>query len=303
MATVFELWAFGPGARDVDQAAMAVFELIDQLEQELSYFIPCSDVSRINRLKAGESVRVGAAAFECIELARRVHAWTGGAFDPTVGAMLTGRRPWDEQERAQAHDASEHDGDAGGPVHVGMSLVETNRRWMAVGVLTDHVAIDLGGIGKGYALDEAGAMLRDWGIESVMLSAGRSTMLPIGLPPGGGAWTMRLIDPRDERTELGRFDVEEGAVSVSAASAGAPHILNPSTGEPALSRLGAWAWARSAARADALSTAFMVMPTGEISGAARAAGGCAMLLSESEGDRLSLEAFGVWKRLCCGLGG
>lgn len=323
MATTFEIYIFEREAHEADLAVVAAFELIDQLEEELSYFIASSDISRINRLTAGQSTRVGVATMDCLELARQVYDRTGGAFDPTIGALLTGRRRWSEEPGADrfmgALDGNKDAEDQ--PAHVGMELIETNRDLMAVGVLTDHVRVDLGGIGKGYALDQAAALLRDWGVACAMLSAGRSTMLPIGGPPersvarsaqrGGDdapggprdrdAWVMRVLDPRDEQTELGCFDVTDQAVSVSAASAAQPHILDPTSGEPVSRCLGAWALASSAAEADALSTALMVMPPQAIRSASRDPNASVMILHEVRPGCVDLEISGLWKRLCCEL--
>lgn len=295
MATTFTIYIFDEEHGYARQAARAAFDLIDDLEEQLSYFVPSSDVSQINRLKAGESVRVGPATLACIQTGLEVGRLTGGAFDLTVGALLSGRQPWDATPLgAELYQPRL------GPVTVGMDLIAVNPELNAVAVLADNVEIDLGGIGKGYALDEAAQLLRDWGIARAMLSAGLSTMLPVGEPPAEG-WRMRVIEPRNEKQVLAHFRTFDRAVSTSSWSPDQPHILDPTTGEPATHYLAAWSMAPSAAWADALSTAFLVMPPESIEALCRERPEvCGMLLSDQDGA-LSLAAFGSWQRLACEL--
>jgi thiamine biosynthesis lipoprotein len=177
MATTFEICLLYENSVDAEQASLAAFEEIDWIEQQISYFIPSSDVARINRLSAGESLRVGIAAYECVALAKRLFDETDGAFDITAGALLDGRRPWDENAEVPLGVLPP---EIDGPVHIGMDLLVLQAETLSVGVLSDNVAIDLGGVGKGYAVDQAKKVLHDWGVETAFVSAGQSTMSGIG---------------------------------------------------------------------------------------------------------------------------
>ena len=88
MATVFEVVCAHDDAGYARQAAQAAFDLVDRLERELSRFIANSDVSRVNALAAGRATRVSPETMECLEIARRMHALTGGAFDISIGSGL-----------------------------------------------------------------------------------------------------------------------------------------------------------------------------------------------------------------------
>src|SRR5690349_20651917 len=85
MATVYEVYTAHADARYAAQAAQACFELLDRLERELSRFLPNSDITRINHLAAGESVRVPPSTLECLAIARQMFDLTGGAFDGSIG--------------------------------------------------------------------------------------------------------------------------------------------------------------------------------------------------------------------------
>jgi len=257
MATTFELYVAGESLNDARPAAAAAFAEVDRVEADLSQFIPDSDVSRINRLQSGASVRVSTLTADCLELARRVHHETEGAFDATVGALLEGRRPWREEDGAELIERSLRT-PAREP-RVGMDLIQVDVRRSRVSVVAGDVALDLGGIGKGIALDRAIGVLQDLGLQSVLVHGGQSTMIPIGLPPGLKGWPMRILDPCGESKVLGRCPLKGVAVSASARGS-QPHILNPRTEKIADTPwTGTWAFANTAARADALSTAFMVM--------------------------------------------
>ena len=293
MATNFELCVLNEEAMEARLAGNAAFEEIDRLEQELSYFIPYSDVSRINALAAGQSVRVSAETFECLSIAKEIHEQTSGAFDPTVGAVLTGRRPWDEDEDIPIGGTPPPVSDQA--VAVGMEQVSLNSDLLAVGVTADGVEIDLGGIGKGYALDRAVRVLVDWGITTALLHCGQSTMVPIGHAEPYGGWPMRFLNPVNEKEEMGHFCLRDAVVSCSVADASG-HILDPQSGEPVARWLGAWAIAPTAAVADALSTAFSVMGAKEVDQFCRDHPEISAMLVEPEKDRPVLRAFGDWTR-------
>jgi thiamine biosynthesis lipoprotein len=117
------------------------------------------------------------------------------------------------------------------------------------------VRLDLGGIGKGFALDSLAAVLKEWDIESALLRASDSTMLALSPPPGEPGWPVSFGPSHDCR----RLKLADAAFSGSGKAVKGDHIINPHTGHPAEGNERAWAGAPSAAVADALSTAFMVM--------------------------------------------
>jgi thiamine biosynthesis lipoprotein len=257
MATTFEVVILGEEAEYARQAAEAAFDEVDRLELELSRFIETSDVSRISGLGAGGSTRVGIAAFDCIELASRVHAETGGAFDVTVGALA---ELWSAAEGEPSEEKL-----ARARERTGMLLIETSGEHHTVGVRASGLRLDLGGIGKGYALDRMAELLRDWSVERALVHSGESSVVAVGSPPGGDAWSLGLRDPADDARTIGAFRLRGGrSLSGSGRKLHGSHILDPRTGRPAEAALGAWAAAPSAALADALSTAFMVMSADEV---------------------------------------
>lgn len=242
MACEFEVFILNEEPDYAQQAAAAAFAEADRLERELSRFLEASDVSRINALRAGESVAVGIDTFECLRLALRIQKETRGAFDVTFRS----RRP---RTRAKM------------PNQLRLALDPANH---SVAALFDGVQVDLGAIGKGYAVDRMAALLRDdWKISAALLHAGQSSVLAVGAPPGKTGWPVALRDPVTQTETLGTLTLKNAALGGSGQLIHGQHILDPRTGRPA-KRLGSWAYAPSAAETDALSTVFLILPPARI---------------------------------------
>jgi thiamine biosynthesis lipoprotein len=165
-----------------------------------------------------------------------------------------------------------------------MDLVVLNEAEHAVGLRTAGVQIDLGGIGKGYAVDQMTAILRDWSIKAALIHGGLSSVFAIGSPPGREGWSVALRDPEGKGESLGTVCLCNQSLSGSslrsrgcyggvgsASVPGRAPILDPRRGRPATENLAAWAMAGlrpggagSATLTDCLSTAFVVMSAAEV---------------------------------------
>ena len=258
MACTWELFLVGVEPAYAGQVSWAAFDEVDRLERELSRFIPSSDVGRINALEPGETIRVGQAALECLQLASEIFRDTGGAFDITVGGFINARR--DSNGRIQAPESSEL---AALPLF-GMEQLVLDPDEYTVGRLTEDVVIDLGALGKGYALDRMADILRDWSVPAALIHCAQSTVLALGSPDGEQPWAVVLRDPNPDGQLLGEVYLFDRALSGSSRQILGHHIIDPRTGDSAQEKLATWAIAASAARSDALSTAFMVMAPEEV---------------------------------------
>lgn len=256
MATVFEVLIYGRQAEYAQQAAWAAFDEVDRLEAELSRFRPGSDIRRINGSAAGGLLRVSLGTYECLQVAAQVHAETDGAFDVTVGSLMA---LWQRAAEAGGEPPSDEEL-AAARARTGMDLVAINADEPAVGLKVEGVQIDLGGIGKGFALDRMGGLLREWEIRSALLCASTSTLLALDPPPGEEGWAAQL-GPEDTPQRLALVNQ---ALSASGMAVKGSHIIDPRAGRPAEGRFRARALAPTAALADALSTAFMIMGDGEV---------------------------------------
>ena len=259
MATVFEVHCVHADARYAAQAAQAAFDLVDRLEQELSRFVGNSDISRVNHLAAGQAARVSPSTMECLQIAWHVYGLTGGAFDVSIGS--------------------------------GLDSLELAPDEFTVHAREGGASVDLGGIGKGYAVDRMAEVLGEWEIPHALLHGGFSSVLALEPPPDQDGWPLTLSAPGpvDNRV-LARVSARQKAFSASGVRKG-DHILDPRTGLAVRGRAAAWVaipgadGGSPAAVADALSTAFMIQPVEEIADLCRRCTGLeAWLVPEPDGD-------------------
>ncbi len=236
MATVFTITAAHAEPDYARQAARAALEELDLLEDRLSRFRPSSDIARINRLPPGQKTTVAPETLACLQAALTIEQQTDRAFD--IGY------------------ASQPSADAG---------IELGKAGGTVRVLAGGGRLDLGGIGKGFALDRMAAILDEWDIQAAQLWTSTSTVLAKGVlakgtSPDGSAWSVS-IGPEHARRQIPLVDA---AISASGTSVRGRHIVDPRSGHRVCHRVRCWAKAPTAAEADALSTAFMVMSDTEI---------------------------------------
>jgi thiamine biosynthesis lipoprotein len=147
-----------------------------------------------------------------------------------------------------------------------MHLIKLDEAQHTAELLASPVHVDLGGVGKGYALDRMAELLREWNVDTALIHGGFSSVLALDKPPGTKGWPLTLSRPglpESGRHIIARIDVEKRAVGGSGLQKG-QHIIDPRTAKPVEGKRAAWACAHDAATADALSTAFMVMAPDEI---------------------------------------
>jgi thiamine biosynthesis lipoprotein len=209
MATTFEIFCVHADAAYARQAAWAAFDLVDRLEQDLSRFIENSDISRINNLTAGENIRVSSWTMECLMLSRLAYAETGGAFDISLGSGL--------HRLELAHDP------------------------LLVRAGANGIRLDLGGIGKGYALDRMAEVLIDWEVPQALLHGGFSSVLALDAPPGNRGWPLTLSPPSNgPAAAFATVQASRIVFSASGVKKG-QHIRNVNVRQGGQIRAAAWA--------------------------------------------------------------
>ena len=138
---------------------------------------------------------------------------------------------------------------------IGLLQLDEKAREMLFKMLKKRENLGSTGIGKGFALDCLAALLLDWDISQFLLRASVSTYLA-GMPPSGEQGWLVRFGPTEDRRQL---RLRCAALSGSGTAVKGKHIMDPSSGRPATRFQMAWAGASSAAKADAISTALMVM--------------------------------------------
>jgi len=232
MNSTFEIFIQHADESYAQQAARAAFTEADRLEALLSRFIPNSDVSRINAAPEGRAVVVDPDTMECLLIAQRAFDLTDGAFDVT----LSGHGP-------QALDLA--------PESLQVTRLEP-------------VQIDLGGIGKGYAVDRMAAVLKEWSISRALIHGGASSVLAMDPPEGQEGWPVTISHPAGGQVAY-RLSLA-GEVLASSGLGKGLHILDPATGKTVENSRSSWVrLSENAALADAMSTSLIIVPIERVS--------------------------------------
>jgi thiamine biosynthesis lipoprotein len=239
MHTTFTLRIQGEEEITARSMARECFARVDLLESRLSRFVEGSDVSRINCLSAGETLYISDETHRCLLLALEAGARTGGLFDISIGARIRHRKSG-----------------AAGPLPPLTGRLAVHPDTPAVTCEEPGREIDLGGIGKGFALDELRALLADWGAGEALLAAGASSLLAIG--PRG--WPVDLTGD----AAAARVYLENQSLSASGTGIQGAHIVHPLDGLENAGCSRIWVTAADAALAEVWSTALMLIGPADI---------------------------------------
>jgi thiamine biosynthesis lipoprotein len=262
MGTEVRVRAWTADERRATSAFQAAFDEFERLENLLSVWREGSDVARLNAAAGRHPVAVARETLEVLREARTVSDWTAGKFDVTVGA-LSGLWRFDHDQDNRIPDPRD--------VAARLPLID----YLALDLDTANASAflrrrdmraHLGGIGKGYAVDRAAALLRSRGLEHFMIEAGGD--MYVEGRRDDRPWRIGIRDPRGEPDRVfAALNVDGEAVSTSGdyerfftiAGRRYHHILDPDLGEPARGCRSVTIVARRSVTADALATGVFVL--------------------------------------------
>jgi len=257
MACRFEITLSGEDSAFLEAARDALLE-VDRVESRLTVFRETSDLIDLNQRAARETVPLDAELFSLLEACRLLSVETDGAFDPTSTPLS---RCWGFLRR-EGRLPAESEIEAARAC-VGMNAVALDGSATSVRFERDGMELNLGGVGKGYALDRVSKLLIECGVEHALVSAGGSSLRAGGGRGGGFRVDLRtpardapLVRLRLRNASLGTSGASLQFVEVEGRRYG--HVIDPRTGWPARGILSASVVTDDATRADALSTAFLV---------------------------------------------
>jgi thiamine biosynthesis lipoprotein ApbE len=233
---------------------------VTRLDGVMSGWRTDSELAVLNEGPRSTPLPVSVDLLEAIEAAIAIAEQTAGAYDPTVEPLIEvydlrgdGRRPSVAALR-----------DALAAVDYRQVLTDTSAR--SVEQASPGAALDLGGIGKGIALDHMVEIFERSGVRAALINFG-GQITTVGEPVAGEPWSVEIADPQDRDLAVMQLDVRDASIATSSQSERRlivddvviGHVLDPRTGEPVPDWGSVTVIADSGARADAMSTALFVM--------------------------------------------
>jgi len=257
-----------PQTLSLEQLSHAISDLLVRLDREqMSTYVSTSELSRLNAAPAGIDISLSAEMADVMALAMEVAALTQGAFDVTVGPLVNRWGFGPEARRAdRIPDQREIDAllERVGYQHITLDAERRSLRKQA------DIYVDLSGIAKGFAVDKLAEYLDGLGIDSYFIEIGGELRIR-GYKPGNESWVPAIEKPLDTAPQVHNIFYARGE-SIAVAGSGDyrnyfeadgvhySHEIDPKTGRPVTHDLaGVYVIDTTAARADALATAFMVM--------------------------------------------
>ncbi len=275
---------------------------VERLESQLTIYREDSEVSRLNATAHLGPVEVEAGLFGLIEEAVDLGRATGGAYDVASGALSIA---WGFIRGPKQVPTVESLNEARACSGIGHIRLDAERRTVAFD--RPGVVLNFGAIGKGYAVDRAVEELRAWFWPTPgIVHSGQSSLYALGSPPNrfGGRWPVALRNPADPASPLGTLWLRNRGLGTSgtafqwfeAEGRRYGHILDPRSGEPdgASGGTSVTVLAPTAARADALSTAFHLLgPAGAAAHRSTHSEVAALFVRELRSEGIGVEVVAV----------
>jgi thiamine biosynthesis lipoprotein len=262
MGTRFKIVLYAPDVATAQRASDAAFERIAELDNIMSDYRETSELMALSRQAGGPPVRVSDDLLRILIRSQEVARQTGGAFDVTVGPIVqlwrrarrTGQMP-DPERLSEARKRTGYD-----KLHI-------EEKTHTVRLDTPGMLPDLGGIAKGYAADQAIAVLKRHSIGQALVAAGGDIAVS-NPPPGSSGWVIGIA-PLDspEKPPTRYLSLANAAVSTSGDAeqhveiegVRYSHIIDPKTGLGLTGRSSVTVVASDDTTADALATAVSVL--------------------------------------------
>ena len=258
MGTVYEIVAYDASPERASVAIDRALEEVARLDRVMSNYNPDSDLSRLNRNGHFHPETVSPDLYEAIRDALEYSRLSDGQFDITVAPLVDLWKAALGGDKAPTAEEQEKLRECVGYQKIQLQPPDRVRFHSAC------MRIDLGSIGKGYAVDRAVDILRSAGIQNALVNAGESTIYAVGAPPGKAAWLVHLRDPSkkvDPQVWLcdNSVSTSEQTPPSLLGNETAGHIIDPETGRPLETPYALSIVARTATASDALSTTLLLV--------------------------------------------
>jgi thiamine biosynthesis lipoprotein len=261
MDTIVELTIYGANKQEAGAFSNEVFAKMRRLEEIFDKNNPAGDISRINAAAGRDWVDVEPETIFVLQQALEIAQKTGGAFDPTVGPLLELWGFGTEHARVPADEELQK-----ALALIDYTAVEVDQTAQKVFLPHNGMKLDLGGIAKGFIIDEGQKVMKQFPVAASLLNAGGDIGIS-GLNPSGGKWKIAVQDPQEPQQWLAILELEEGGVATSGGyqryfeekGQRYHHLLDPREGMPSRGISSVTIIAPDAMQADALATAIFVL--------------------------------------------
>ena len=251
-----------PGAPREVTAASDALEIIHTLESQMTVFRPNSELSVLNRQAVDGPVSVEPGLYGLLKEAAEIARQTDRAFDPTAGQLIALWRRCRDEKRIPTTDEIDEV-----LTRTGVEHVKFDDRNQTVEFSRPGIELNLGGVGKGYALDRASEHLVSEEISAWLFHGGQSSILARGGHGGHDGWPVGIRNPLFPNRRYATLLLRNQAMATSGSAVQYfryqgkryGHILDPRSGQPVENLMSVTVLAPTAALADALSTAFFVL--------------------------------------------
>ena len=258
MGTVFEIVAYDQSSEHASNAIEKAFQEIVRIDDLLSNYKPDSALSNLNRSAHFHAETVPPDLYRVIDQAVQFSRLSDGKFDISIAPLVD---LWKAAIRGEGTPSQAQQEEVRGCV--GYEKIELTPPDM-IRFRSSCLRLDLGAIGKGYAVDRAAEVLHSMGIRNALVNAGGSTILAMGSPPNQKAWLVHLRDPSNKIDP--QVMLKDESVSTSEQTApsllgndSAGHIIDPDTGLPLKTVFAVSAVSKTATASDALSTTLLLL--------------------------------------------
>ena len=237
MACEFDVYLNAGEHEAATEHAVDALDLVENIEDQLSVYRNRSEVSRLNQVASTRPVAVNERLFRLLRDSIQLHAETQGAFDVTSGPLIKVWGFYRREGKLPTAEALDGARECVGSEHLQLSDQDST-----IFFARDGVEINLGGIGKGFALDLCESQLRGAGVSDFMIHGGNSSILAYGKRAGSEeGWTVGIRHPLRPERRLAEITLRNKSLGTSGSGTQHfyhqgrkyGHIIDPRTGQPA----------------------------------------------------------------------
>ncbi len=252
MGTRFEMVIPGIDNYAAEELFQTVKSEVLRLDNKLSRFSETGIISEINHTASEKTLKLDKETFGILSLCLYYNKITSGTFDVTIYTVLElwkNKKPSLTEIRKVLR-------------YTGVNNIELNNKNQTIHLKNPHIKIDLGGFGKGYALENVRKILKNFKIKNALVNFGDSSILAVGSHPHGKCWKIGIKDYYRKSEYIYSFDLKNSSLSTSGTITEdikpKLHIINPDTGYPVRKMKTVSVVSGSPLKSEILSTALMI---------------------------------------------